>query len=269
MTPGGKPYPFPSTAPSRGFDDDRHGISSYGSYKTICVRLCDGYYFPISNATARKGFARDEARCQASCGNEGRLFHLPANQSTIEGAVDGDGRSYVAMRTAFLYRKKKIDSCQCRQAPWSETEQSRHRVYAEAEEASKARDLPASEKTKVAENSSTMPTDLAANSADIPVSSTERRPTAEPADARPVTRAEPPKRAASTPSKNARLATERSPTRSDQLYAKPPQGQGPVPVKLPLQAKAPALANPMGLGGGSLQWPGDAPPAQALPRKRY
>jgi hypothetical protein len=73
MTPGGKPYPFQSSPPSSrrsGGDEDR--LSNYGSYRTICVRMCDGYYFPISTSTSRRGFASDEARSQASCGNEGQ-----------------------------------------------------------------------------------------------------------------------------------------------------------------------------------------------------
>src|SRR5439155_6774479 len=38
-----------------------------GSYKTICVRLCDGFYFPISYATNPGKFADDARTCQRSC----------------------------------------------------------------------------------------------------------------------------------------------------------------------------------------------------------
>ncbi len=35
-----------------------------GGYRTLCVRLCDGFYFPISAAAQPGEFARDEETCQ-------------------------------------------------------------------------------------------------------------------------------------------------------------------------------------------------------------
>lgn len=257
LTPGGKPYQFPSSAPSRG-DDDRSSLSNYGSYKTICVRTCDGYYFPISTSTTRKGFARDEARCQASCGGGARLFHVPANQSTVDDAVDGDGRAYAAMKTAFLYRKQKVEGCQCRSAPWSEAEQSRHRAYADAEEAAKPREQSAQDKQKIA----------AAEMANAKQAPAETNAESQPAETKVTAEAERVKRTAK-PTAKSRIAAEKTAPKAPPAYAKPPQGQGPVPITMASQAKAPTLGNPMGLGGGTMQWPGDAPTPQAYPRKRY
>jgi hypothetical protein len=47
-----------------GFDipdrnDGRSGRHEGGTYKTVCVGLCDGFYFPVSFATRRQRFARD------------------------------------------------------------------------------------------------------------------------------------------------------------------------------------------------------------------
>src|SRR5215470_5542313 len=36
-------------------------------YRTLCVRTCDGYYFPISFSTAPTRFAEDEQTCQKLC----------------------------------------------------------------------------------------------------------------------------------------------------------------------------------------------------------
>lgn len=269
-TPGGKPYQFPSSAPSRGHDDDSRSITNYGSYKTICVRTCDGYYFPISSSTTRKGFARDEARCQASCGAGARLFHVPTNQSTVDDAVDGDGRAYVAMKSAFLYRKQKVEGCQCRNAPWSEAEQSRHRAYAEAEEAVKPRDQQAQSNKVAAAN----PAPAAAKSTAVEKATaadeavTNAAAGSKPVEDNPIAEAEPAKRVTSKSGARSRIAADRDAPRPSQPYVKPPQGHGPVPVKLTAQAKAPPLGNPMGLGGGNLHWPGDAPPPQPQPRKR-
>jgi hypothetical protein len=38
-----------------------------GGYRTLCVRTCDGYYFPISNSTSSTRFGDDEQTCQKLC----------------------------------------------------------------------------------------------------------------------------------------------------------------------------------------------------------
>ena len=56
-----------------GFDDDERPARG-GSLRTVCVRLCDGYYFPISFSTSRERLAQDSKTCESRCGSEGRLF---------------------------------------------------------------------------------------------------------------------------------------------------------------------------------------------------
>ena len=38
-----------------------------GTFRTICVRTCDGFYFPISYATSPDRFRDDEQTCQRMC----------------------------------------------------------------------------------------------------------------------------------------------------------------------------------------------------------
>ncbi len=38
-----------------------------GTFRTVCVRTCDGYYFPISYSTVPSRFADDERSCQRLC----------------------------------------------------------------------------------------------------------------------------------------------------------------------------------------------------------
>ena len=42
-------------------------LRSSGTYRTLCVRTCDGYYFPISYSTVPSKFADDERLCQRLC----------------------------------------------------------------------------------------------------------------------------------------------------------------------------------------------------------
>jgi hypothetical protein len=93
------------------------------------VRLCDGFYWPISFGVSRAQFGRDAQVCQSSCGSDARLFYQPTNGSA-ETMVDLSGRSYSQIPNAFRYRKALVPNCTCKPAPWSEAELARHQNYA-------------------------------------------------------------------------------------------------------------------------------------------
>ena len=42
-------------------------MAQSGTFRTLCVRTCDGFYFPISYATTPARFAEDERTCQRLC----------------------------------------------------------------------------------------------------------------------------------------------------------------------------------------------------------
>lgn len=99
-------------------------------YRTVCVRLCDGYFFPISNTSRRGDFYADSQQCQARCqSSDARLYYMPSSAPSIERARDQNGYAYTDLKTAFLYRKKITKSCACRPAPWSVSERMRHKSY--------------------------------------------------------------------------------------------------------------------------------------------
>jgi hypothetical protein len=103
-------YAYPGYRP-----DAAGGASSAtGSYRTLCVRLCDGFYFPISFATPEAGLARDAEQCRASCGAEARLFYHLNPGGSVETMLDLTGRAYSALPNAFKYRKTLISGCHCR-----------------------------------------------------------------------------------------------------------------------------------------------------------
>lgn len=121
-------------------DDEDVRPRSGGTYRTVCVRLCDGYYFPINFAVTSDRLARDAQVCESRCGNQGRLF-VQTDQTNPRGSaddmVDLTGRSYRDLRTAFLYRTEYVPSCKCQAQPWEEASQDRHRAYALAAAARK------------------------------------------------------------------------------------------------------------------------------------
>ena len=100
-----------------------------GRYRTVCVRMCDGYYFPLSQSTSRSNFHRDGERCQSRCAGDSRLFYMPAGTVDMNRAVDVTGLSYRNIDNAFVYRKKLVKGCMCRHRPWSPEERARHQMY--------------------------------------------------------------------------------------------------------------------------------------------
>ncbi len=123
---------FRHQGPYGSFGQSRQAQPQYktqgGYYRTLCVRTCDGYYFPISSATGRSRFRKDAKACRARCG--GKLYYLPRHSSDMAQMKDLSGRRYEDLDTAFLYREKLINGCTCRPMPWSAAERARHRRYA-------------------------------------------------------------------------------------------------------------------------------------------
>lgn len=100
------------------------------TYRTLCVRLCDGYYYPISTRAPRYRLDADATQCSTSCSSEARLFFHLNPGGDVASARDFTGLQYEALPNAFRYLKQVVDSCQCKPAPWSSAEVQRHQRYA-------------------------------------------------------------------------------------------------------------------------------------------
>ncbi|HMJ44481.1 MAG TPA: DUF2865 domain-containing protein [Pseudolabrys sp.] len=86
-----------------------------GTFRTICVRTCDGFYYPISYATSSERFRDDEQTCQRMCpASEVSLYtyHNPGEE--VAQAVSLNGAPYSALPNAFSYRKALNPACSCR-----------------------------------------------------------------------------------------------------------------------------------------------------------
>jgi hypothetical protein len=89
----------------------------FGSYRTICVRACDGYYFPISFSATPGEFDRDLQACQAMCpGTEVDLYFHRVPDEEVEEMVSIAGTPYRDLPNAFRYRRAgfvREPSCGC------------------------------------------------------------------------------------------------------------------------------------------------------------
>ncbi len=85
------------------------------TYRTLCVRTCDGYYFPISFATLQSRFLEDERACQRMCPAAEVLLYAHRNPGEeVNQAVSMQGRPYTELPSAFRYRQEYSAACGCR-----------------------------------------------------------------------------------------------------------------------------------------------------------
>jgi hypothetical protein len=87
-----------------------------GTYRTVCVRTCDGYYFPISYSTVPNRFADDQRACQRECpASEAVLYSYRNPGEDVSQAVSLNGQPYTELPNAFRYRKEFTGAaCSCR-----------------------------------------------------------------------------------------------------------------------------------------------------------
>jgi hypothetical protein len=94
-----------------------------GTYRTVCVRSCDGAYFPISFATVPGRFPDDERTCKALCpAAEATLYSYRNPGEDMNQAVSINGQPYSSSPNAFRYRQEFNPSCACKAAgqTWSD-----------------------------------------------------------------------------------------------------------------------------------------------------
>jgi hypothetical protein len=117
----GAPQPQPSRPAEPYYGDapveEDYGETS-GAYRTLCVRTCDGYYFPISHSASPAQFSTDADVCRARCpATETRLFVHPTDaESETAVAADDPGARYQSMPYALRYRTQVVQGCTCGRA---------------------------------------------------------------------------------------------------------------------------------------------------------
>src|ERR1700733_7645103 len=94
-----------------------------GTYRTVCVRSCDGGYFPISFATVPARFPDDDKTCKALCpATEANLYSYRNPGEDMNQAVSINGQPYSSSPNAFRFRQEFNPSCACKAAgqTWSD-----------------------------------------------------------------------------------------------------------------------------------------------------
>ena len=80
---------------------------SGGSFRTLCVRTCDGYFFPISYSSSRSDFERDGKACAAMCPDTdvALYYHRVPNQESDQMISVASNQPYADLPAAFDYKR--------------------------------------------------------------------------------------------------------------------------------------------------------------------
>ena len=85
--------------------------------RTVCVRLCDGYLFPLGDLRARSDMPVHKGACAAACPNAATSFYtLAGGETELERAVSPQGLPYRASALANIYRQRRVQDCSCQPA---------------------------------------------------------------------------------------------------------------------------------------------------------
>lgn len=84
-----------------------------GGNRIVCVRTCDGFYFPLYNIPG--GQANANAMCQALCpGTSTAAYRMSNEDGAISRAVSFSGQRYSALPNAMRYSERLVPDCSCK-----------------------------------------------------------------------------------------------------------------------------------------------------------
>jgi Protein of unknown function (DUF2865) len=152
---GGRPMPQQARRDSgggglfgwfgRGSEEEESGqpeqpvyrsIDPNGRYRSVCVRTCDGFFFPISYQTYASRLSQDATVCQSSCAAPAELYVYRNPGQEIDQAISLNGTAYADLPAAFKYRKEYVKGCSCKESEYNPTEIEAANKKAEAAPAS-------------------------------------------------------------------------------------------------------------------------------------
>ena len=94
----------------------RIAVASTGR-RTVCVRMCDGYLFPLGHLGARADMPVHEAACAAACpGAPTNVYTIGAGETELDRAISPQGLPYRASALANIYRQRRVENCSCQAA---------------------------------------------------------------------------------------------------------------------------------------------------------
>jgi hypothetical protein len=116
--PSSQPFPGEDVVPLPGED-----LSPRGGSQALCVRSCDGGFFPLTVSANRGDLEQLSDLCQALCPNAEVSVYTRAPYQDIKTAVSLDGGTpYADLPNAFRFQKTFDSTCTCKppRQSWAE-----------------------------------------------------------------------------------------------------------------------------------------------------
>ncbi len=86
-------------------------VSRFSTHEAVCVRLCDGYFFPLTAAAGDAG--SQTAACNSLCPDAPTEVYYRNGSDRIEDAISAKGRPYTALPVSLRYRSASDNTCSC------------------------------------------------------------------------------------------------------------------------------------------------------------
>jgi hypothetical protein len=86
-------------------------LARFSQHEAVCVRLCDGYFFPLPSAAA--GADAQTASCNSLCPDAPTDVYYRSGSDNIGDSVNAAGRLYSALPVALRYRSSADSTCSC------------------------------------------------------------------------------------------------------------------------------------------------------------
>lgn len=99
----------PDQVPNADQDQKAHGGS-----EAVCVRTCDGSFFPLNYSARRSSSETLTELCKSLCPNAEASVYTLAPGQQIQTAVSLDGTPYYDLPAALKYQKALDPNCTCR-----------------------------------------------------------------------------------------------------------------------------------------------------------
>ncbi|HXY58931.1 MAG TPA: DUF2865 domain-containing protein [Methylocystis sp.] len=107
-----RPFAWASrTPPRRRHEAAIEPVEPETDGRAVCVRACDGFFFPAVNVPGRHG---SQASCSSVCPDaEAKLFIIPEGSENIADAKAEDGQLYTQFVAKLAAQTEKPKSCSC------------------------------------------------------------------------------------------------------------------------------------------------------------
>ena len=122
----------PEDDPLNETEGSEQGDNHLGGALAICVRQCDGGFFPVSYSARRANLEELATLCKALCPNAEVALYTKSLWGELDSAVSMSGESYGDHPNALKFQKTLVPACGCKppDKSWAEALADAERILA-------------------------------------------------------------------------------------------------------------------------------------------